>query len=77
MISDPKYRNVRLKETKPSAAGMSWVLSSWSYMRCSRSVWSRLGSLDFFFFIILGMLNCWLFDLQSHIGMKGLSGSGT
>ena len=70
MISDPKYQNVRVKKTKPSATGMLWVSSRWSYMRCSRSVWSGLGSLDFFFFIILGMLNCRLFDVQLHIGMK-------
>ena len=70
MISDPKYRNVRVKETKPSATGMSWVSSSWLYMRCSRLVWLGLGSLDFFFFIILGMLNFRLFDVRSHSGMK-------
>ena len=70
MISDPKYRNVRVKETKPSATGMYWVSSSWLYMRCSRSVWLGLGSLDFFLFIILGIFKCQLFDVLSHSGMK-------
>ena len=70
MISDPKYWNVCVKETKPSATGMSWVSSSWSYMICSHLLWLGLGSLDFFFLIILGMLSCQLLDVRSHIGMQ-------
>ncbi len=43
-IKEPRYLNVRVKLTKPSATEKFFVLSSRSYMSCSRSVCPGLCS---------------------------------
>ena len=47
LMSDPKYHNVRMKVTMPSATLKSWVSSSLSYISWSRLMLSSLGSSDF------------------------------
>ena len=44
-MSEPKYWNVRVKLTKPSATEMRCVSSSRLYILCSRSVWPGFCSL--------------------------------
>jgi len=57
-MSDPKYRNVRVKKTMPSATLKSWVSSSLSYISWSRLMLLSSDSSDFLFFITFGLLNC-------------------
>ena len=45
-MSDPRYRNVRVKLEKPSATGKLCVLSSRLYILCVSSVWPGFCSLS-------------------------------